>query len=377
MRRAAGAALALLLAACCGPQAARAEDAAAQAPAPDRFGHDITFPLPGRFGHDILPMPLASRFGRDMDSASADGEAGAASDTGVRVLPYALPDVGRVEPSRFGKIPDAAYGAFQRGLYITAYQLALPRAQAGDGAAQTLVAEILAQGLGVRLDAKAAAQWYKRAAERGVPAAQFQYALLLVDGHYVDKDTEQAYALMQDAANSGNRLAEFNFAEMIVERDPGASGVARAASYYEKAAEAGLPDAQYAMAQLYANGTGGKPLDKAEARKWLASAAVQNYDTAQLDLGTWLVEGIGGPADAEAGFAWLGRAARSGNVAAQNRLAKLYRAGVGTDADAVAAAAWYITAHRAGLDDPDMDLFLEGLTDQERKQALGEANRLF
>ena len=65
----------------------------------------------------------------------------------------------------------------------------------------------------------------------------------------------------------------------------------KAVAYYQRAAEAGLADAQYAMSQIYANGVGGKKRDEVEARRWLALAARQNFDTAQLDLGTWLVEG--------------------------------------------------------------------------------------
>jgi TPR repeat protein len=130
------------------------------------------------------------------------------------------------------------------------------------------------------------------------------------------------------------------------------------------------------MAQVYANGVGGRPRDEAEARKWLEKAARQNFDTAQLDLATWLVEGRGGPRDYKAGFEWMSRAARGGNVAAQNRLAKLYMAGLGTDPDSILAAAWYFTARRAGLKDPEMEDFLDGLTDEEQKEALVRANRL-
>ncbi len=332
-----------------------APSATADEPAPTRFGHDMFSPA----------VPPGQKTGND-----------GADDTGPRLLRSPTMDAGDVDPSRFGKVPDAAYGAFQRGLYITALKLAEPRAEAGDSAAQTLVAEIYARGLGVPRDQKKAATWYQRAAEQGVPEAQFQYALMLIDGNFVPKDEKQAYALMQDAAESGNRLAQFNLAQMIVDREPGPSGVAKAVSYYEKAADAGLADAQYAMAQVYANGAGGKPVDMEKARAWLLQAARQNYDTAQLDLGTWLVDGTGGKADPAAGFAWLQRAAQGGNVAAQNRLAKLYRAGVGTDADQIEAAAWYITAHRAGLDDDEMDVFLDGLSPEERKQALEKANRL-
>ena len=63
---------------------------------------------------------------------------------------------------------------------------------------------------------------------------------------------------MQAAAEAGNRLAQFNFAQLLLDREPGDTGMAKAVSYYERAAEAGLADAQYAMAQIYANGVGGK-----------------------------------------------------------------------------------------------------------------------
>ena len=291
--------------------------------------------------------------------------------------PAPLPSVDSINPDRFGAKPaDAAYGAFQRGLYKTAYNLALTRAQNGDPAAQTLVAEILSRGLGVPLNAAEASKWYALAAEQGVPEAQFQYALMLLDGRYVKKDPKEAYALMQAAAEAGNQLAQFNFAQMLVQQDPGDAGLTKAVSYYERAAATGLADAQYAMSQIYANGVGGKPRDDVQARRFLAQAARQNYDTAQIDLAAWMIEGRGGARDLKSAFGWTKQAAEGGNVAAQNRLAKLYMQGIGTDPDLVLAGAWYIVARRAGLIDPDMDDFLQGLGDDQTKQALQKANRL-
>ncbi len=282
-----------------------------------------------------------------------------------------------VDPERFGAPPaDAAYGAFQRGLYMTALNLALPRAKAGDKAAQTLAAEILSRGLGTKKNEAEAAKWYQRAAEQGVPEAQFQYALLMLDGRFVTKDPQGAYALMQSAAEAGNHLAQFNFAQILIDSEPGPTGMAKAVSYYERAAEAGVADAQYAVSQILAGGAGGKPVDEVEARRWLVLAARQNFDTAQLDLGTWLVEGRGGPRDLKAGFGWIKRAADGGNVAAQNRLAKLYMGGIGTEPNAIDAAAWYFLARRAGLVDLEMNDFLAGLTDEQQKTALERANRL-
>jgi TPR repeat protein len=291
--------------------------------------------------------------------------------------PPPLSSAGSIDPSRFGgRQPDEAYGAYQRGLYKTAYNLALVRARNGDPAAETLVAEILSRGLGVPLNAAEAAKWYQRAAEQGVPEAQFQYALMLLDGRYVKKDERQAHALMQAAAEAGNPLAQFNFAQLLVSEDPGDAGLARAVPYYERAAATGLPDAQYAMAQIYANGVGGRKQDDVRARRLLVQAAKQNYDTAQVDLGEWLIEGRGGDRDLKSGFGWTKMAAEGGNVAARNRLAKLYMGGIGVEPDSILAAAWYIVARRAGLIDDEMEDFLRGLTEGEMKQALQKANRL-
>lgn len=277
-----------------------------------------------------------------------------------------VPDT--VAPERFGmRPPDLAYGAFQRGRYLTALELARPRAEAGDAAAQTLLGEIYSRGLGVRRDQEAAAQWYGRAAEQGETEARFQLAMILLGGGMPER--ERAYELMRAAADGGNPQAQFNFAQLVLQRDPTPRGLESALAYYGRAAQAGIPDAQYAVARAHAEGAGGWPVDRDAARRWMERAARANFDTAQVELGTWLVEGGGGVDDEEAGFGWLMRAARSGNVAARNRVAKLYRAGIGVEPDAVAAAAWYMAARRGGLVDPLMEDHLAGLTEDEIAQA--------
>lgn len=346
---------------------------------------------PSRFGEIVQPnaetaAPAApnavdpARFGTPATPKDAIGKPPVTILKSKEITPYASaapqPKAG-VDPKRFGaKVADEAYGAFQRGLYKTAYNLAIPRAEQGDAAAQTLVAEILTRGLGVATNSEEAAKWYAKAAEQGVPEAQFQYALMQADGRFVAKNADAALQLMKVSADAGNTLAQFNLAQMYVERDRGPEGFAKALPYYERAAATGLPDAQYAMAQIFASGIAGKKRDPAEARRYLTLAAKQGFDTAQLDLGTWLVEGRGGPRDGKAGFVWLKQAAEGGNVAAMNRLAKLYMNGIGTDPNSIDAAAWYFLARRAGLSDFEMTDFLAGLTTEETKQALERANRL-
>ncbi|YBV96361.1 sel1 repeat family protein [Phyllobacteriaceae bacterium JZ32] len=282
-----------------------------------------------------------------------------------------------VDPSRFGEKPaDEAFGAYQRGLYLTALHLALPRAEKGDAAAQTLAAEIYARGLGVPINQTEAARWYEKAAEQGVTEAQFRYGAMLLQGRYVPRDKAKAEKLMKAAAEAGNRMAQFNYGQLMMMDHPGETGLDKAFPWFMKAAEARLPDGEYAVSQIYANGTLKIPRDDKRAREYLERAAKQGYDTAQLDLATWYIEGRGGPRDYKVGFRWMHRAAVSGNVAAQARLARLYRDGIGTDGDSIEAAAWYIVARRAGLSAHDLDSFMDGLAEDQIKRAMERANRL-
>lgn len=334
--------------------------AAAPAPAQDRA------PSPSRFGASPtgLDGPDPSRFGSPDADADRSGSAeldNPPSETG--------PD-----ESRFGAADaDAAYGAFQRGLYVTARNLALPRAEAGDAAAQTLLAEIYSRGLGVAVDEAEATRWYRLAAAQEVPEAQFRYALTLLRD---DLGSAEGRSLMQAAADSGNALAMFNQAQILVTDRPGPAGQEAAFPYFLAAARRGVGDAQYAVAQYYLQGTPPAVADDTVARLWLRRAADRGFDTAQYELGGMMLEGLGGPRDLEAGFVWTARAARAGNIAAQVQLAKLFWGGIGTAPDDIEAAGWYVLARRAGLRDSLLEDFWLGLSPDARRRAIERANRL-
>lgn len=274
--------------------------------------------------------------------------------------------------------PDAwlAFSAFQRGQYLTAMELALPRAQLGDAAAQTLIAELFVEGFGVRRSMDDAIFWYEQAARNGDASAQYKLALLLTDGRYIARDTDRARRLMQEAAQGGHPTAQFNYAQILVADRPGPKGLEMALPFFERAARRGIPDAQYAVSQIYLNALEVSDEKQALGRQYLISAARAGYDTAQVDLATYLIDGFGGTRDFEAGFQWMRLAAVRGNVVAQNRLAHLYIQAIGTRGDPIEAAKWYIAARRAGLEDPSLDDFYQGLTLEQQKQALDAANKL-
>ena len=230
----------------------------------------------------------------------------------------------------------------------------------GDPAAQTLVAELFAAGLGVARNMDEAAFWYAQAAESGDASAQFKYGVMLLEGRHVKADPAKAEELMKMAADAGNAFAQFNHAQALVSKKPGDAGILEALPYFEKAAEQGVPDAQYALAQIYSNTVGVPDEKRALARDYMEKAARAGFDTAQLDYAMWLIDGIGGPKDYENGFRWMKVAATRGNVVAQNRMAVLHINAIGTLGDPVEAAKWYILSRRAGYDDRSLDDFYQG-----------------
>jgi uncharacterized protein len=282
-----------------------------------------------------------------------------------------LPDL-PPEKAFTGK-PDDAFGAYQRGFFLTALNIALPKAQLGDPASQTLVAELLNNGLGVRRNPSDAVFWYEQAAKTGDANAQYKYALMLLEGQLVKQDRKAADTMMRKAADGGNREAQFNIAQIMVAAEPGEAGLKKALPYYEKAAAQGVPDAQYALSQLYWQMD--MPREKRmEARSWLRKAALAGFDTAQYDMAVWLINGIGGERNVEEGFRWMSIAANRGHVVAQNKLAKLYINAIGTRPDPVEATKWYVISRKAGLADIELEDFFLGIDESTQKQGIERAS---
>lgn len=271
---------------------------------------------------------------------------------------------------------DLAFGAYQRGYFLTALELALPRADSGDPAAQTLIAELFWNGLGVGRDRSKAADWYKFAADAGGADAQFSYANILLQGKFVKEDKEQGEAYMRKAADSGHRRAQFNVAQFITARRPTWASFKEALPLYQSAAEAGIPDAQYALANIYAEAKGVAFGDDNKARGWLEKAARGGLGAAQVDLGIWLANGRGGAKDVVQARQWFVRAAVQRNRVAQNRLARIYAYGSGVKADPILGSAWHIVSRRAGFSDTELDRFFQSLEEIDRKRALEAANQL-
>ena len=156
-----------------------------------------------------------------------------------------------------------------------------------------------------------AAEWFRKAADRGHMEAQFVLGVMLVIGRDVPKDLVQA------------------------------------AGWFRKAADQGDAEAQFVLGVMHANGACA-PKDAVQAAAWFHKAADQGHASAQCDLGVMYENGKGVPADPGRAVGWFRQAADQWHARAQYNLGWMYANGKGVPADGVQAAAWYREAADQG-----------------------------
>lgn len=263
---------------------------------------------------------------------------------------------------------DEAYGAFQRGFFLTALELALPRAEQSDAAAQTLIAEIYAKGLGVPENQTSASSWYALASKNGDPIATFELGLMYQQGRGVPKSRERAARLFQQAADMGNIQAKYNLGLLHIEGKYAAPDLVKAAALIRQAAEAGMVEAMYDYGSMLMEGAGVPPNKRLGAEQ-IGLAANEGMIAAQVDYATLLYLGEGIEKNVAEAVAWYSRAAGAGNPVAQNRYAKLLAVGEGVQIDLEQAAMWRALARRQGLTDPVLDKLLVSILPAELARA--------
>jgi len=157
-----------------------------------------------------------------------------------------------------------------------AFQETKARAEKGDAAAQTKLAQMYAYGIGVAKDEAEAVKWERKAAEQGDAVAQDGLAYDYDSGQGVDKDQAESVKWRQRALES-----------------------------YRKAAESGNANAQSELGMRYHFGLWGVPQDYAQAANWLRKAAEQDNSNAQLLLAIMFRDGRGVPQDYVEAYKWL------------------------------------------------------------------------
>ena len=160
-------------------------------------------------------------------------------------------------------------------------------AAAGSAEAQFALGSLYANGQGVDLNYRRAAELIRSAADQGIAQAQMVLAWLYTAGYGVEADEDEARRL------------------------------------YLAAAEGGDPEAQLAVAVMYQFGRHGTEKDPKEMLRWYQAAAEQDHARAQFALGKLMAEGKLVAEDTEGAFMWLTLAIMNGSEPAKQELAML------------------------------------------------------
>jgi TPR repeat protein len=99
----------------------------------------------------------------------------------------------------------AGLNAYDQGDYTTAVKAWQPLAEAGNGEAQTKLASLYFQGLGVPQDYAKAAHWSRLAADQGDAVGQGSLGSMYFLGTGVPQDYIQAHMWLNLAAAQGDR----------------------------------------------------------------------------------------------------------------------------------------------------------------------------
>jgi TPR repeat protein len=272
------------------------------------------------------------------------------------------------QPAKRAASIDLAFGAYQRGYFLTALKEANELAAKNDPQAMTLIAEIYANGLGVGRDDAKAAQWYQRAADLGDAQAMFALAIFKFAGRGGAPDRAAGVKLFQDAAKAGNLFASYNLGLLYLRGEGVTLDLKQAAQLFDKAARGGIPEAQYALATLYREGQGVAKDEKHAIELMQKAAAAGNLD-AMVEFAIAQFNGNETKKDETDAAQMLLEAARRGSPIAQNRVARLLSAGRGVPANPVQAMKWHIIAKADGRGDPELDAYMAKQKPEDRDAA--------
>ncbi len=233
------------------------------------------------------------------------------------------------------------------------FRAVLQRAEAGDAAAQYLVAcTYRAQGEELMEEL--------RALPSGSPRMRAPYNIgerdPLSDG--AQEYYHMAFSWFERAADRGDPEALYALSRCYLLGEGTAAHLGKGRQLLKEAAEKGAFAAQYDLAMLYYHGYGEKAAsyvtpgyvaqDFDQAVFWLQKAAAQGDAMALYFLGKCCEEGTGTEQNKAFAFAFYRRSAELENPWAQCALGRCYEYGVGTDPDPDRAVSYYRKAADGG-----------------------------
>ncbi len=225
------------------------------------------------------------------------------------------------------------------------------RAEAGDPKAQFDLAGLYINGGdGVNVDSAVAADWFRKAADKGHVGAQAMLGALYANGQGVAYDRAEAARWLRKAAEGGIATAQYDLGILLASGDGVAKNWPEALRWFQKAAEQGDAGAQTKVGEAYANGANGSgsPQDFGAAMELFRTAAAQGDAEAEYNIGVLYAKGQGVEENQAQAATWYRKAAEHGNVEGQRALGVALMAGAGVAKDPAEAATWFRKAAERG-----------------------------
>ena len=166
-------------------------------------------------------------------------------------------------------------------------------------------------------DPDLALQWLRLAAEAGDPVGERNYAafhLQSPSGTVADHRVAAEY--YRRAAEKGDAPAQDMLSWMLLEGEVMPVDTFEARLWAERAANAGIPSSMTRLGMLYHNALGVER-DPEKAVSWWLKAALKNDADAQAMLGAACHMGMGTSRNGVAALAWLIRAMEGGSTLAR------------------------------------------------------------
>ncbi len=204
-----------------------------------------------------------------------------------------------------------------------------------------------------------AMEWYTKAAEKGEYAAQTAMAWMYDNRLGVQQNKLESFMLNLRAAKNGDSYAMYNLAGAYLFGEGTGKNVAKAIEWYQKAAEAGNAEAQGYLGYIYTEGkvqgyVVGK--DYGKALQYVNKAVAQNDALGQYVLGWMYHYGQGVSKDYMKAMTLYQKAAEQNQAHAINQIGYMYECGQGIKADKTQAIKWYKRAADLGLKDAKNNL---------------------
>jgi TPR repeat protein len=165
------------------------------------------------------------------------------------------------------------YAAYDRGDYVTAFQIWKSLADQGSQPAQYGLGELYSLGHGVSRDDSEAAKWFGMAASSDYVPAQSRLGAMYDEGRGVPQSMSKAMKWYWKAAQQGDLPAQISLGLIYGTGRGVPQNYFQAVKWFRLAAEQGDALAQYNLGLIYASGYDVVPKDDVQALVWFLLAA--------------------------------------------------------------------------------------------------------